>query len=124
MKKGFTLIEMLAVIALLGIIGAISFPIVTREVNKSKEKTYQTQINYIEGAAKRWGVKNNDLLTTDGTSITVNIQTLKKDGFLENTNIIDPRTNRIIDGCVEISYNLEYNQHSYNYIASCKEPTY
>lgn len=124
MKKGFTLIEMLAVIALLGIIGAISFPIVTREVNKSKEKTYQTQINYIEGAAKRWGVKNNDLLSTDGTSITVNIQTLKKDGFLENTNIIDPRTNRIIDGCVEITYNLEYNQHSYNYTNSCTEPTY
>lgn len=124
MKKGFTLIEMLAVIALLGIIGAISYPIVTREINKSKEKSYQTQINYIKGAAKRWAVKNNELLTTDNTNITVDLKTLKKEGFLENTDIIDPRTNKIITGCVEIIYNVEYNQHTYNYKTSCTETNY
>ena len=115
MKKGFTLIEMLAVIALLGIIGAISYPIVTREINKSKEKTYNTQIKYIEGAAKRWAIKNDDLLPYDNSAITISTETLKKKGFLENNKIIDPRNNKTITGCVEIIYDSEYNQHTYNY---------
>ena len=124
MKKGFTLIEMLAVIALLGIIGAISYPIVTREINKSKEKTYNTQIKYIEGAAKRWAIKNDDLLPYDNSAITISTETLKKKGFLENNKIIDPRNNKPITGCVEIIYDSEYNQHTYNYKASCTETSY
>ncbi len=124
MKKGFTLIEMLAVIALLGILGAISYPIVTREINKSKDNAYKMQIKYIENAAKRWGVKNNELLLLDGTSITVDVKTIKKEGFLENTEIIDPRTNKVITGCVEIKYDIEYSQHIYKFITKCSNTTY
>lgn len=124
MKRGFTLIEMLAVIALIGILGAISYPIVTREINKSKDNAFKTQIKYIENAAKRWSVKNNELLLLDGTAITVDVNTIKKDGFLENTDIIDPRTNKVITGCVEIKYNIEYSQHVYKFIMNCNNATY
>ena len=44
MKKGFTIIEVLAVVIILGIIAAITFPIVKNIVNENRKKTFESSV--------------------------------------------------------------------------------
>lgn len=118
MKKGFTLIELLAVITVLGLLAVISFPIVNKQINDSKEKTYENQEKTIINAAKRWGFDNDNLLDTLETT-TVSIDRIQKDGYLTNGDVIDPRTDKKLTGCIEISYNKDYKQYEYKYLKAC-----
>ena len=120
MKKGFTLVELLAVIVLVGAIAAISFPLVTNQLNNSKQKSYETQIKTIERAANNWGAQNVGLLPdVDGQTKNISIDRLQKDGFITKGDIVDPRTEENLTGCVEITYDDEYKQPSYKYKSSC-----
>ena len=127
MKKGFTLVELLAVLTVLGIIALISFPIVTNQINNSKEKSYKNQVKTIINAANRWALANDDLLPYEDTgydSITVYLNTLQSNGYLQSGTVIDPRTEDVMSGCVEITYDIEYNQHNYKYIKDCDVANY
>ena len=53
MKKGFTLVELLAVIILLGVIGLIVVPSITKTINNSKEDLYNDQIGKIKLASEK-----------------------------------------------------------------------
>ena len=44
MKKGFTILEVLAVVIILGIIAAITFPIVKNVVNENRKKTFESSV--------------------------------------------------------------------------------
>lgn len=82
MKKAFTLIELVAVIILIGVIGLITTPIITNTINKNKESLYQSQLVEIKEAASKWAYNNLDLLPSiDGQSISVTLLDLKKQGF-------------------------------------------
>lgn len=122
-KKGFTLIELLAVIIILGILGLIVVPMVNETIKEQKEKLYNRQLETIESSAEGWSTKNSDKITDDGTSSYVNVTTLVRDGYLKNTDIKDPRNNKIMNGCVSISYDKSYNQYVYEYVDS-NEDTY
>lgn len=119
MKKGFTLVELLAVIIVLGIIATISFPLITNQINKSKQKSYDGQVKTIIDAAKRWGFDNDDSLPYDDTSKTISIDRIQKDGYLTSGNILDPRTEKKMNGCIQIKYDVNYKQHIYQYITEC-----
>ena len=45
MKRAFTLIELLAVIVILGIIALITYPIVSDLINNSEKETFKTSVN-------------------------------------------------------------------------------
>ena len=127
MKKGFTLVELLAVLTVLGVIALISFPVVTKQINESKEKSYKNQIKTIIDASKRWAFDNDDLLPYEDTeydSITVYLDSIQVSGYLQASDIIDPRTDEIMTGCIEITYDIEYNQHDYKYIRDCDVANY
>lgn len=121
MRKGFTLVELLAVIIILGVLGLIVVPMVNDTLLNQKEKLYNRQIETIESSAEGWSAKNSSKLTEDGTSIYVSVTTLVSSGNLKNTDIKDPRNNKIMNGCVSISYDDEYSQYVYKYIDSNEE---
>ena len=50
-KKGFTLMELLAVIALIGILGSVGFGVYTNVLNRSRQKVYESKVSQIETAA-------------------------------------------------------------------------
>ena len=122
-KKGFTLVELLAVIIILGILGLIVVPMVNDTIKEQKEKLYNRQLETIQSSAEGWSTKNSDKITNDGTSVYVNVTTLVNDGYLKNKDIKDPRNNKIMSGRVSISYDEAHSQYVYDYIDS-NEDTY
>jgi len=123
MKKGFTLVEVISVIVIIGIISLIAFPITASTIKNSREKAYNAQKDIVVEAAKKWSVKNVESLPSDGKSINVDINTLIQGGFIKNTedgNLKNPIDNSNMNGCVNITYSSEYNQHIYEYKEVCE----
>ena len=66
-KRGFTLIEIIAIIILLSVIALITYPVINNLITDSKEKLYEKQINELERLSNTWVTKNiNKLKTKDG----------------------------------------------------------
>ena len=115
MKRGFTLVELLAVMIILGMIVLITFPNIQKSFNKSSEKLLEKQIKSIENVARAWGATNNSQF--DDCYI-LTLENLKKSGLLENKDILNPETKRELDGCVKIMYDDSINQYIYTYTES------
>lgn len=61
-KNGFTLVELLAVIVILGLLIAIAVPSALKLSSKVKEKSLDTKIDLIEQAAMNFGQSNLSLI--------------------------------------------------------------
>ncbi|MBE6152512.1 MAG: hypothetical protein E7165_04300 [Firmicutes bacterium] len=116
-KEGFTLVELLAIIIILAVILVLIVPSITGVLKDTRETAYNKQITVIENAAKKWGTQNGDKLPDIGSKqiITIDFGTLKNEKFLTSDQIINPKTEKNLTGCVKIYYNNEYNQYEYKY---------
>lgn len=115
MKKGFTLIELLAVIIILGILTIMIVPKVNDTITKTEEDAYQRQITSLVNQAKKWGASNNDKLPEDGSIKILNFSTLSNEGYIKEKDVINPKTDEKLEGCIKISYDAEYSQYVYEY---------
>lgn len=91
MKKGFTLIEMMAVVVILGVIALIVVPLVEQALSNIKDDAYNTQIESIRQGARQWGGSNIYSMPDPGTSITLTLQQLKLAGFITK-DLYNPKT--------------------------------
>jgi len=114
MKKGFTLVELLAVIIILGLVGLIVIPSITKLIKDSRQDLYKNQVRTIEESARKWGVKHIDSLVPN-TTIYVSLTDLINSGYIEQDKIKDPRTNTDMNGCVAISHNSISDKYKYTY---------
>ena len=80
--KGFTLVEVLGAIALLGIIIAIAIPVYNRTSESTKQKAYETKAQQIELAAEKWASEIN---LSSAKTITVNY--LVSEGYFQADEI-------------------------------------
>lgn len=115
MKRGFTIVELLTVIIILGAIALITFPKIQNSFYNSSEKLLEKQIQSIESVARTWGLTNISKL--DGCYI-LTLEELKKSGLLENKDILNPKTKEELEGCVKIFYDESINQYTYTYTES------
>ena len=131
MKRGFTLVELLAVIIALGIIVGIAVPGITKIMEKSRIKAFEASVKgYIKAAdmdnSDRGGLKNyysiaDGIVTEEKTNENIDVQTgTSENGSIEIDNkgkvngsiynnrycakIIDSRIN-IDEECSYTSYN-------------------
>ena len=119
MKKGFTLIELISVIIIIGVIALISVPITINITNNAKNKAYKEIIDSIELSAYNYSVYND--LGYNRLFKSLPISTIKLAGYLDNEDIIDPRNNDIIDGCVMYRYIPSTGNYEFRYTGSCTE---
>lgn len=113
MKKGFTLVEVLAVIVVLGAIGLIAITTITNSMKKTQEDLYNIQIGNIIEGARAWSNKYPFLMPSEeGQSVTVTLGQLKKETTVDQ-NIKNPKTNLAFDDNMEIKITKLKNGYDY-----------
>lgn len=119
-KKAFTLIELIAVVAILGLIASIVMPAVSSIIRSTRDKAYNSQVEIIIKAAKAWGVEHVNELPNEGEQpFNLELSVLTTEGYISSDDIIDPRNKKKnLSGYVEIKY--ESNQYTYVYKESSK----
>lgn len=109
-KKGFTLVELLGVITVLGIAALLIIPSVEKTISNTKKKGLENQKETIIKGAKNWITDNKDLIT--GTEVILSLEDLKQQGYLE-FNIKNPVTDKCISNNTEVLITIENKKYSY-----------
>lgn len=99
-KKGFTLVELLVVIVILGVIMSIAIPSITSSIERSKDKQKTQIIKLIESAGELYVDKHKN--TVKPGQIT--LDKLIGDGLITAQEMKDP-FNEKSTLCGYISYN-------------------
>ncbi len=116
MKKGFTLVELMAVIIILGVIALIAFPIIDNSIKKSKEDSLDQTIDNIELSAYNYSVQNVFDKPSIDEKKAIMLDRLQDTGFLEK-EIINPVTDEEMEGCVW--YYWDSSQYIFEYDQEC-----
>ncbi len=115
MKKGFTLVELLAVIVILGIILAVAIPKIINIVENARESAYKSNEKMLRKAAHNYLAANNVAAPTDiSHAIVIKLIDLASNNYI-NT-IFDLKDKAVVcEGYVIVSLtsdsNLEYNPY-------------
>lgn len=115
-KKGFTLVELLAVLVLISLLMGLAIPGINRISNNMKKKSYNQKIKLIESAAELWGQDNKTRLQTTKCNIDDNevpcykikIEELLSENYLDSYNnsgkYINPKNDEDMKDCIVFVY--------------------
>lgn len=119
-KNGFTLVELLGVILLLGLLAAIVYPTVSGIIRGSKKQANESQKKIIISSAEMWASENSNLLSEiEGSIYKLPIEQLKQGGYLNNTSIKDLEKNiDLTNACVKIT--TTSNKYTYEFKDVCE----
>lgn len=120
MKKGFTLVELLAVIVILAIILAIAVPTISSLIDNYQNNTSLINEKIMIKAAKNYMSTHSELFPESmGSTIEIKLEDLKSSSNL--SDIKDPKNNTFsCDGYVLITKTGD-NQFDYSPRLSCGE---
>ena len=102
MKKGFTLVELLAVLVILGIILTITYYSVNSLLNNSEDSLSDTQEAAIIEAAKIYYLEEGMDLESGLNKVCVSVSYLINKGYIDRSEIKDPSSKNPINGYVII----------------------
>ena len=117
-NKGFTIIELSAIVLILAIIFLISFPSILNMTRADKEKEYSTMVDNLCLAGKSYIYSNlnNYDISTINNEITIDIEDLITYGNVDS-NLKNPKTKRKVNNdtltyTVDNDYSLKckYNE--------------
>lgn len=127
-NKGFTLVELIAVIVLLALIMGIGSVSITAVLNNSKKKDYELLVGNIKDASENFYIEckyNGGISECSQLSSGISLGTLVKYGFLTGNEkdgntytLINPIDKKNIFNC---TIKIEYNNG--DVIVSAKNPT-
>ena len=117
-KNGFTLIEILGVIVILGLISALIYPVINNVLNDNKQKLYDKQISNLEKIAYNWSIENTEILPKEGTYF-LSFGKLQEDGYIKESDVKNPLTDNDLTGCIQIKWSNGSKQFIFEYIDNC-----
>jgi prepilin-type N-terminal cleavage/methylation domain-containing protein len=116
-KKGFTLVELLGVIVILGILVTIITVSVDGVLDTSKNKLTEVQIEKLKQAAKNYyiteGMTSVDFEQSEFNHC-VNINYLIENGYVDESEISNFETNENMLGSIRLSYNSKKYEYEYS----------
>lgn len=112
-KNGFTLIEILAVITIIGVVSLITMPVVQKNITKSRQQAYNNQIENIIKAAKDWSSENlSNLPENNDEKLNISLEMLMSLGYVED-NLINPITDKYFSPDTVITIKRVNNNYQY-----------
>jgi prepilin-type N-terminal cleavage/methylation domain-containing protein len=115
-EKAFTLIELMAVVIILGIITTITVTSINYSIKRSRDRLYVQQVQRLKEGVRTWAIKNTETLPIDETGIVFfSVSRLKDEGIVDTEEVMDPRTNQELAGCMTIRYDDDFQQYAYEY---------
>ena len=115
-RKGFTLIEVIMVIAIITILSLILIPNVMVLINENKKRSCEKMIDNIESAAKMYVNQNKYELGFDCSSITkeITLKTLVDAGYLGGELVNPINKEKIsLESEVSVTYNCKVKGFEY-----------
>lgn len=103
-NKGFTLVELLAVLIILAILFVISVPLMTEILDQSKNTLYKKQIDTILDGTYDYSLKHINYLPKNNNTSYITLGELKYEGIVDY-NLTDPNTNKRFSDELVISIN-------------------
>ena len=117
-KKGFTLVELLAVIIILSLVLVIAVPSVNKYIKQSKEKAYNTQISTIIEAAQAYASANSGLLPRkEEFVVKITLGQLKSSGLIKE-EVKNPNDDKYFDDALTIEIKKKGETYTYDIVES------
>ena len=116
MKKGFTLVEVLGVIIVLGVISLMIVPRINNHINNSRLESFYAQVEMYKSNAKTYSIENPNLWPSeDGESFVIRFNTIKSE--FGNSKLISPINGDECDGYFMVT---RISSEEFNYIPHIK----
>ena len=100
-KKGFTLMELISVIVVLGVLAVIAVPMVTSQITDTKKETYKASVRSLFDSVSAYLAKNSNIDDIPSTGILVNGE-IYKNLNLKNQIFTDGLIYRDEDGVMKV----------------------
>lgn len=117
-NKGFTLIEIICVILLLGILVAFIVPKTTSIIKENKRKTCNSVVTSLEDAANTFTYENTSIvdnaIATSGY-YDISILELQTKGLIKN-KLTNPFTNEEFNTSNSVRITIDNNTYIYTYL--------
>ena len=118
-KKGFTLVEMLVVIAIIAVLVAIIVPTVTSSTKKAKAATDAANLRSAKATATIMLLEDSTLTADDLDAETLKVPAVSKSD--ENDEFTVDMPDRDDDQDTGVEVNVYYGSHAVEYYASIAE---
>lgn len=120
MNKGFTLVELLAILTILGIITLVSVPSIVVTNKKSQENNYMQYKKTVENAAEVYVETHpeefQEVKTIAGTTVNIKTEDLIIAGFIHGT-LQNPKTKtKISEEASSVNVKNESGTLKYTYV--------
>ena len=114
-NKGFTLVELLAVIVILGLVLGIAIPKATKTLELKKEHLYELTINELIETAKKYMTNSPQkyMEIEKNGEVSISVNDLCEEQLI-SCPVTDPRNKNNIAGSIKIEY--VDNEYVYTYI--------
>jgi len=114
MKNGKSILKIIGVVIIIIIIFFAVIQTYNNSVNIERKKVYQTKVELIINAAKKWTESNQDKLPDINGITFLELNTLITDNYFNGADLTNPYTNKAMNGCITITlvdgnYKYEYS---------------
>ena len=117
-KNGFTLIEVAAVVLLLGLLSVFIVPKVSKLIANNKDKICKSAVISITDAAKNYTYKHTNevnIQIANNGYVNITLLMLQEEGLLDN-EIINPHTNESFSSNNVVKITKDGNIYNYQYM--------
>lgn len=112
MRKGFTLIELMAVIVIISLVCLLTFPNIVNQIEKSKDANKDNIEEVVISSAKKY-VNDNIDKYSEQRDYCISVEELVDNDYLKE-DIVNDEENNLLDWYVKVNYDNDFKYKMMN----------